>query len=248
MQRKVAGDGPPGAVRAFADGLLVTFSIPGLILVFSSAGFGALALDAGMSLGNAVLMMGLFFALPAQVVMIDQIARGGSVMGGALAVMLTGVRLLPMVVSIMPLLADRKPGFLRQAVAVHAVAVTAWIEGIRRLPGLSVERRLDCFLGMGTGLVTATLAGTAVGYLLAGSVPKLVAAVLLFLTPIYFFLSLLATSRQMGDRLAVLIGAALGPVFYLLAPGLDLLLTGLVGGTLAHLAGRSWSRLWEDDP
>ncbi|MDX2289731.1 MAG: AzlC family ABC transporter permease [Hyphomicrobiaceae bacterium] len=244
-QRPTRGmDGPR---RGFRHGLLVSLTVPGLILAFSSAGFGALALDAGMSLGNAVFMMGIFFALPAQVVMMDQIARGGSVLGGALAVMLTGVRLLPMVVALMPLIRDERRIPWRQVLAVHAVAVTAWIEGMRRLPPLPEEQRLRHFLGIGTGLVLAALIGTAAGYVLAGTVPKIVSAVLLFLTPIYFFLSLLATSREAGDRVAVMAGALIGPVFYVLTPGLDLLLTGLIAGTLGHVAGRRWSGMWRED-
>ncbi len=233
--------------KGFRDGLLVALSIPGLILAFSAAGFGALARDAGMSLGNSVFMMGVFFALPAQVVMMDQIARGGSVFGGALVVMLTGVRLLPMVVAIMPLLKDGERTTWRQVLAVHAVAVTAWIEGMRRLPSLPEDQRLSHFLGIGVGLVGTTLIGTATGFLLAGSVPKIVAAVLLFLTPIYFFLSLLATSGAPSDRIAVLTGAALGPVLYVLVPGLDLLLTGLIAGTIGHFGGQRWARLWEGE-
>jgi hypothetical protein len=55
--------------------------------------------------------------------------------------------------------------------------------------------------------------------------------------PVYFLLSLLATSQSRMDVLALAIGCALAPVLYLVAPGFDLLATGLVGGTLAFLLG-----------
>ena len=109
---------------AFLSGLTGSFSIPGFILVAGAAGFGALARDVGMSLFNAVFMMGVFFALPAQVVMMDQLARGGSVVAGAFAVALTAVRLLPMTVALVPLFKDDKSAW-RQTLAVHFVAVTA---------------------------------------------------------------------------------------------------------------------------
>ncbi len=227
--------------RLFVDGLRISLSTPGIILVGSSAGFGALANDAGMSAFNAMFMMAVFFALPAQVVMMDQLARGGSILAGALAVALTGVRLVPMMVVIMPWLSDGRSSTWRRFAAAHFVAVTAWLEGMRTLPSLPEGHRMTVFLGIGTGLVASTLVGTAIGFALAESVPPAVAAGLLFLTPIYFFLSLMAAARLPIDAIAISVGALLGPPIYLLTPGFDLLLTGLIGGTLAYAAAR-WRR------
>lgn len=222
----------------FRRGLAVALTVPGLILTASSAGFGALARDAGFTLFDSVFMMGVFFALPAQVVMVDQIARGGSLSAAALVVALTGIRLLPMSVLLMPYLKGPHGSRLRYLLAGHFIAITAWMEGWRRLPLIPAEHRLDHFLGIGTGLVLVTLVGTAFGYVLAGTVPALVAAVLLFLTPVYFMLSLLAAASDVSDRMAIALGVLIGPPLYLLAPGFDLLLTGLVGGTIAHVAAR----------
>ena len=97
---------------ALARGIAVAFGVPGLILFASAAGFGALARDAGLSLGNANLMMATLFALPAQVVMVDQLARGGSLLGAALAVTLIGVRLLPMTAVLAPHLGGPSAGRL----------------------------------------------------------------------------------------------------------------------------------------
>lgn len=228
------GQGQP---RTFGDGLRLALSVPGVILLASSAGFGALADDAGLSLFNAVFMMGVFFALPAQVVMMDQLARGGSIVAGSMAVLLTAVRLLPMVVAIQPVLTDDRPALWRRLLAVHFVAVTAWLEGLRHLPSVPPGQRMTVFLGLGTGCVAATLVGTAVGFLLAGSVPSTLAAVLLFLTPVYFLLSLMAAARKPMDWIAIVAGAFLGPLFYVLTPGFDLLLAGVVGGTFSYFAG-----------
>ena len=238
--RDLAPDWAAGASQAtsFRHGLASAFSVPGLILLATSAGFGALARDGGVSLLNTVFMMAAFFALPAQVVLTDQIARGASLAAGALAVTLTGIRLLPMTVALTPYLRGRHATRWHYLLAVHFIAVTAWLEGWRRLPSLPADLRMAHFLGIGTGLLSATLVGSALGYELAGTVPKLVAAALLFLTPIYFLLSLIAASAGRTDRLAIACGVALGPPFYLLAPGLDLLATGLVGGSLAYWMGR----------
>jgi len=224
-------------LATLGQGLIGSLSIPGIILVAGAAGFGALARDAGLSLGNAVFMMAAFFALPAQVVLMDQLARGGSILAGAFAVALTAIRLLPMTVALMPLLKGDKSTW-RQVLAVHFIAVTAWIEGMRRLPARPEPERLTYFIGLGSGFLLTTLVGAAFGYELAGSVPPILSAALLFMTPVYFFLSLIATARNQVDYMALVLGSLLGPVFYILVPGFDLLLGGVIGGTLAYFAGR----------
>lgn len=234
--------------RLFVSGLAVTFGIPGLILIASAAGFGALARDAGLSPANAVLMMGVLFALPAQVVMVDQLARGGSLIAAVLAVSLIGLRLLPMSVVLAPYLGGTRSGGLGKIVAVHAVAITAWIEGLRRLPGMEEERRLPHFLGIGSGLLLSALLGTWAGYALAGVVSPAFAAALLFLTPIYFMLSLMQTASRGADWLAMAVGAVLGPLAFIVAPGFDLLLTGVAGGTVAYVAAGRWQKAWSRDP
>lgn len=226
----------------FRKGLAVSLGVPGMILFGSSAGFGALARDAGLTMLDAVFMMGVFFALPAQVVMVDQLARGASLMGGALVVMLTGVRLVPMCVVLTPYLKGPRASRLGMLLAVHFIAVTAWMEGFRRLPRVPELHRFDHFLGIGTGLVLASMLGTAAGFMLAGSVPSLVAAVLLFLTPVYFLLALLSSASGRADHFAIAAGVLLEPPLFLIAPGFDLLITGIAGGTLAYLAARIGGR------
>lgn len=221
---------------AFMRGLRVSLSLPGIILAASCSGFGALARDAGLSLGNAIAMMTAMFALPAQVVLTDQLARGGALMAGALAVTLTGIRMVPMVVTIMPFLHEEKRVGWRTLLAVHGIAITAWIEGMRRLPDVPQPLRLTHFLGIGIGLIGVATLGTIVGFLAAGALPPMLAAALLFLTPIYFILSMLATARVRSDYLAIVAGGIVGPIAYLTIPGSDLLAAGLIGGTLAHLA------------
>jgi len=245
-QGAAAGKPRNRSYRTFRDGLRVAMSVPGIILFASSAGFGALANDAGLSLFNAVLMMATFFALPAQVVLMDQLARGGSILAGAAAVALTGVRLVPMVVTILPWLRDDRPAVWRQLLALHAVAITAWLEGHRILPGVPENRRMHVFLGIGTGMIMTTLVGTTIGFELAGSVPPVLAGVLLFLTPIYFLLSLMKAATLAMDWLAIVVGSVMGPVFYVITPGFDLLLTGVIGGTICYVAGRRLDAVFEE--
>lgn len=233
--------------QAVVAGLLGCFSVPALILLSSAAGFGALARDAGFTLYNAIFMMVTFFALPAQFVIADQLARGASIWAGAFSVLLTAVRMLPMVVTLMPYLREGQGGRVRQIIAVHPMAVTSWIEGMRRLPLLPPHLRVSYFLGFGYGLVTAATTGAIIGYVISGSVPIIVSAVLLFLTPVYFLLSSFKTATSESDWAAIALGCALGPSFYVLMPEFDLLLASLVGGTAAYAFGRM--RVFDlDDP
>jgi predicted branched-subunit amino acid permease len=231
--------------RACREGWRIGLETPSLILAATGAGFGALAHDAGIAFGHAAFMSVVLYATPAQVVLIDQYARGASLLAGAFAIALTAIRLLPMMVTLMPYLrAPGKPAPAWQFVlASHFIAVTGWTEAFRRLPQLPEALRLPHFLGIGSALMTSLLIGTCIGYGLAGVVPPILTSALLFMTPLYFTMSLILNARQTLDGAAIAAGIVLGPVFFLAAPGFDLLLTGLIGGTLAFvLTNRSPAR------
>jgi predicted branched-subunit amino acid permease len=223
---------------AFARGLLIAFSVPAGVLVATALGFGALARDGGFTAGHTAFLSLAMFALPNQVVLVDQLARNETVAAAALAVALTAVRLLPMTVTIAPLFRGRRPRPLLEFVAGHFVAITTWIEANRRLPGMAADLRLPYQLGVGAAISAVMLLGSLAGYALAGTVPAVLSAALLFLTPLYFLLSLVATSQSRMDLAAIALGAGLAPVLYVLAPGFDLLATGLIGGTAAFIWGR----------
>jgi predicted branched-subunit amino acid permease len=228
---------PPLAsqIGAFASGLSLILSVPAALLFAAGLGFGALARDGGFSIAHTAFITASMFALPNQVVLVDQLARNEALLAVAFAVGLAALRLLPMTVTIVPLLKGGRPRPVLEAVAVHFIAVTPWIESQRRLPSVPAGLRLATYLGLGLAFWATMMAGTMAGYTLAASVPAPVSATLLFLTPVYFLLSLLATARVRMDLLAVGLGCALAPVLYVLTPGFDLLATGLIGGTLAFL-------------
>jgi predicted branched-subunit amino acid permease len=241
-EKRDSGSAARFAWGALARGLKVAFSVPAALLFAAGLGFGALARDGGFDMAQTAFIAGSMLALPNQVVLVDQLARNETLLAAALAVALAALRLLPMTITLVPLLKGRRPQPLLEALAVHFVAVTPWIESSRRLPALPAEKRLASHLGFGLAFMGASLAGTLAGYMLAGGVPAPVSATLLFVTPIYFLLSLLATSHSRMDLFAVGIGCALAPLLHLAMPGFDLLATGLVGGTLAFFGGRRGRR------
>jgi len=218
---------------SYFRGLAVAADVPGWILFATALGFGALAQELGFTIWHTLFISGFVYALPAQVVLIDQLARGAALAAVAFVVSVTAIRLLPATVTLVPLFKDpTRPRWMAIA-AVHFCAVTAWLEGLRRLPDIPVHLRMPHFLGIGFGMLLQTFFGSLVGYMLAAALPPTISAALLFMTPIYFLLSLVANARAIEDKLAVPLGFGLGPLFYLVVPGFDLLAAGLLAGTLA---------------
>ncbi len=64
--------------------------------------------------------------------------------------------------------------------------------------------------------------------------PPLFAGALLFLTPMSFLISTARNAKEMVDRLALALGLILGPLLTYWHVGLDLMWTGVVGGSLAY--------------
>lgn len=227
------------SAHAFIDGMRAALATPGVyILILAMMGFGALARDLGFTAFEAAAITALVFQLPGQVALVDEAARGAAWTITAIAVLLTAIRLLPMSVVLMPYLRGSSAPRWAEMLATHFVAITSWVEALRRLPERPASERLPNFVGFGATVCTACTAATVVGHLALAAVPPMLAAVLLFLTPVYFVTSLISTAHTVDDRWALAIGVVLGPTVFLVLPGFDLLLTGLFGGTAAWLIGR----------
>jgi predicted branched-subunit amino acid permease len=225
---------------AFLRGARETPVLIALILSFSFVGFGALTKATGLSLFDTLFMSVFIFALPGQVVLVDQIGRGASMLTAAIAVTATAVRLLPMTVALLPVIRDRSGPKWLEFAASQFVAVTVWVEALRRAPTQPRPFRTAYTLGIGAFLAVTCSIGAVIGFLLAASVPKIFAAALLFLTPIYFTLSMIASSRSNIELLPIGVGLALGPLMHIALPQWDLLVTGLIGGTLSYFVARWW--------
>jgi predicted branched-subunit amino acid permease len=213
--------------------------LPAVILFGTFIGFGALTSETGLTWLDTVFMSVFVFALPAQVALVDQMARGASILTAALAVTATAVRLLPMTVALLPMVRDRRvPKWMEFAVA-YFVAVTMWVESMRRAPGIPRHLRAAYVLGITTWLVVFSTAGGLIGFFLAARVPPVIAAALLFMTPSYFLLSMLASTRSPAGVTPIVLGLLLGPLFHVLLPEFDLFLTGLIGGSISFLLART---------
>lgn len=221
--------------RWWLRGASYLFSIPSLMLATSFVGFTALAMESGVTQSQAVFMTLVVWALPAKVVLIGAIISGNSLPGAAFAVALSSARMTPMVAALMPEL--RSEGGRRWVpyALSHFVAVTSWVAAMGNVRSVPREMRTAWYFGIGSTLTCFNAALVGVVYELAPHMPATVSAALFMLTPIYFLTTLWGSARERASLVAMAVGLVIGPIFAWLTPQFSLLLSGLVGGTIAFL-------------
>jgi predicted branched-subunit amino acid permease len=239
----VADPGPqliPGSplLAGMRKGVTSIFTIT---MIATYVGIGALSHDLGFPLGWTLFATVLIWAAPAHVIFITGLAAGSALIEIAIAVALSGVRLMPMTITLQPLL--RRPGtrIWSLLLPAHFTAISIWVEGLRLLPHVHPSQRIAYINGFGLTLAIYAIASALAGYLMSAQLPFALAAALLFTTPVAFLLSLINSSRGLMDYSALLLGLVLGPALAVTGLGLDLVWTGLIGGSIAYGLHR-WRR------
>ena len=223
------------SAAAYAGGVKsALLSVFSLVLMGTYIGMGALAHDVGASSLWLALSTILVWAAPAQLIMISALGSGGTLFEVALAVTLSATRLFPMVVALLPLLRGPGTRLRDMLLPTHFTSISMWVESLRLLPAVPREHRIAFCNGLSTGYMGTAVTSGFAGYYLAAGLPPLLAGVLLFLTPMSFFLSTVNNARMMADKLALALGLALGPLLAYWQVQLDLMWTGVIGGTLAY--------------
>jgi predicted branched-subunit amino acid permease len=216
-------------------GMRAAAGLPSFMLMCALIGVGGLCRDIGYPIGAGIASTFLIWAGPAQVVLFGSLAAGVTLPAIAIAISLSSIRFVPMCMSLLPIMRRPNTPTWVMLILAHYVAVTAWVEGMRRLPLMPREARIPYYLGFANTVMLAAAFATGAGYYLIGQLPPALAAGLLFTSPIYFTVSLAAGARQLIDWLALGLGFASAPVIALYAPpGMDLLIGGVGMGTLAY--------------
>ena len=231
-------DAPTSTLAAYRAGFMATWtSVFSYVLFGTYIGIGALGHDFGFSLFWMLLSTVLIWAAPAQVILVSTL-HTAALLEVALAVTLSSVRFLPMVAALLPTM--RRPGVRQRdlLLPMHVTAISVWVEGMRLLPLMPVERRIAFYNGLGIGLMSAAVIGGGVGFVLAAKLPPLLSAALLFFTPMAILMSSARNSRTLLDGLAFALGLIVGPIVAAQKIGLDLMWTGLIAGTIAYLVHR----------
>jgi predicted branched-subunit amino acid permease len=232
----------PTASAAFLRGLThaprcaTTYALMGMFV-----GTGALAHDFGFSLGWTIILNTLVWAGPAQLVLITLLGAGVPLPQIAIAVALSGVRLFPMVVTVLPQLRDKDTPRSHLLLPAHFTAITFMLESLRVIPHVPRHRRITFCNGYGVSLIGMGTVAIAAGHMLAASLPPVIAVGLLFLAAYSFLLSAAAGCRNYVDWIALGLGGALMPLVAFAETGIEILICGIGGGTIAYAADR-WRR------
>ncbi len=225
-------------LRWYLAGVRVALAGPAFYVALSLMGVGGLARAAGFPIGAAVLSTLLVWAGPGQLLFFGLMAAKTAPPAIGLAVSLSSVRLLPMCLSVLPMLRRPQTRLSTLVAASHFVAVTVWAESLRRLPDMDRNDRAPFFFGMATACMGLTTFSTGLGYWLTGSLPRPLGAGLMMLSPIYFLATTARSARSGADWLAMLFGAVLAPLTQrFVGGGFDLPVLALVGGGSAWLIG-----------
>jgi predicted branched-subunit amino acid permease len=223
----------------FLGGILAgATSVFALVIFGSYVSIGAFAHDLGFSLLWLTLSTLLVWAAPAQMIVLASIAAGAGPVEIAVAVTLSGIRLLPMVIALMPVLKGPDTPLRALVLPTHFTAISVWIESLRLSPMLERPARIPFVNGLGVGLMSVAMLGGLAGHVLAALLPTLAVSAMLFLTPMSFLSSTVRNSRSLSDRIAIVLGLAMAPALAWYGVELDLLWAGLVGGTVAYGAQR----------
>jgi predicted branched-subunit amino acid permease len=221
--------------RAFGWGMRsVGSTVLTLVLFATYLGIGALAHDSHFSLAWALASTAFVWAGPAQIILISTLGSGATIVQSAIAVTVSAIRLFPMVVSVLPMMRTPQTGRRHLILVAHLTAVTLWVECFRFLPHVPRERRIAFIHGLGCGLVCVCLVANTIGYTLAANLSQTLAAAILMLTPLAFLFSTASNCREFADVVALVLGLVLLPLATQLNSGVDILISGVVAGTVAY--------------
>ena len=89
-----------------------------------------------------------------------------------------------------------------------------------------------------SSILLAAVVGTLLGYHSAVLLPATAVLGMIFVSPLFFALVLSAVPGR-AERISMLLGCATIPIAHHFWPTLDLLITGLIGGSLGFAIGRA---------
>lgn len=223
-------------------GVRDALGVPAAVMCAGYIGYGALAAQHGYSVWLAMFATASIWALPGQLILIELHALGASALAIVLAAVVSGARFMPMTMSLMPVMRQPRHGRLVVLAVAHLIAMTSWAVAMRRCPDLPPARRMPYFAGFALALISVAVASCPVGYYLSEAFPPLVRLGFVFLTPVYFLVSLVGDARTRLAAVALACGALAGPLFHLASAQWSVMLTGFVGGTTAYLIQRRMRR------
>ena len=221
--------------------LLDALSLPAFILFFTMMGFGSLARGAGFDAEMAALASLLIWGLPGQLAMVELTRTGQGMVAIVFACSLANARFLPMVVAFMPTLARGRASLPCMLLDAQLLSINSWAMCMREFPRVESRYRHRYYVTFASSILLAAVAGTLLGFHIAVLLPAALVLGLIFVSPLFFALVLSAVPGR-AERISMLLGCATIPLAHSLWPAIDLLITGVVGGSLGFALGNWWGR------
>ena len=191
---------------------------PALALGASFLAIGALLKNIGFNVQQSFFSTFFTYALPGQLVMAESFFVGASLINIFVAVWLVNVRLYPMSVSLIPLLKDKSQPRWKYYLSCHFLAVSSWLIMKNRYQSIDQKYRIDFWIGIGIGTWGTAILSTLVGYFLSDYLNKDMMIGLAIVNPVYFTCMMIGAIKNRSIGLSVLLGAILGPLFFLVSP------------------------------
>jgi len=176
----------------------------------------------------------LTYALPGSLVMAESLLIGSSLLNIFLAVWFVNARLYPMAVSLFPLMMHKNQPKWKYYFSCHFIAVSAWLIMKSNYEKIEKEHRIDFWIGIGSATWSVAVLGTILGFYFSGYLNKEMMIGLAVVNPIYFMCMMVGASKTLEITLSVVLGVTLGPIFYFFSPEWSILLSGVIGGTIAY--------------
>jgi len=225
--------------------MLDALSLPAFILLFTMMGFGSLARGAGFGADMAAIATLFIWGLPGQLAMVELTSTGQEIFAIIFACSLANARFLPMVVSFVPAMSRGRSNLLGKSLDAQLLSINSWAMCLREFPHIDSRFRHRYYVTFASCILMAAMIGTLFGYHGAVLLPAAVVLGLIFVSPLFFALVLSAVPGC-AQRLSMVLGCATIPVANFLFPSVDLLITGLVGGSLGFAAGKLWKTVDAD--
>jgi predicted branched-subunit amino acid permease len=142
-----------------------------------------------------------------------------------------------MTVSLMPLLMHKSQPRWKYYVSCHFIAVSAWLIMKNNYQSVQKKFRIDFWIGIGTATWTIAIISTGIGFFSADYLNKNMMIGLAIVNPVYFMCMMVGAMKTIQITLSVILGAILGPIFYLFSPEWSILFGGFVAGSIAFFVG-----------
>ena len=227
-----------GKGRIFQKAILDSLSLPAFILLTTMMGFGSLAHSAGFSPEMSVLATALIWGLPGQLAMVELTTSGQDLIAIIFACGLANARFFPMVVSFIPAMTRTKTSFPKLVLYAQLLSINSWAICMRKFPEIDTDYRQLYFLVFAISILIAAISGTLLGYYASAVLPDAFVLGLIFLSPLFFALILSAVAGA-GERASLILGCLVVPLVHRYFPSVDLLITGVVAGSLGFFLGRT---------